>query len=162
MFTSCSLPSFCQRIVVKMEREWQNVCFAIFIYMLFVAHLVAEENKNSVAASGSHSATATSASPHSVGTVKNVSTQNGTKSTMNTEGLDSSKRDAFMLHRAFYVMLGVMAIGMLYFIVRAVRVKKTPKKKYGLLSNYDDNMEMAHLDSDDDDDTVFESKNLRR
>lgn len=45
-----------------------------------------------------------------------------------------------------------------------LRVKKTStrRKKYGLLSNYDDNMELAHLESDEEDMTVYEAKALRR
>lgn len=40
------------------------------------------------------------------------------------------------------------------------RLKKPQRKKYGLLSNYDENIEMASLDSDEE--TVFETRNLRR
>lgn len=40
------------------------------------------------------------------------------------------------------------------------RLKKPQRKKYGLLSSYDENIELASLDSDED--TVFESRNLRR
>lgn len=40
------------------------------------------------------------------------------------------------------------------------RLKKPQRKKYGLLSNQDDNIELGSLDSDED--TVFESRNLRR
>ncbi|KAF1546313.1 putative membrane protein C19orf24, partial [Eudyptes schlegeli] len=40
------------------------------------------------------------------------------------------------------------------------RLKKPQRKKYGLLSNYDENIEMASFDSDED--TVFETRNLRR
>ena len=40
------------------------------------------------------------------------------------------------------------------------RVKKPQRKKYGLLSSYDEHVEMASLDSDED--TVFETRNLRR
>lgn len=44
------------------------------------------------------------------------------------------------------------------------RLKKlnTPRKKYGLLANYDDTVEMAQLESDEDDNTVYEAKSLRR
>lgn len=46
----------------------------------------------------------------------------------------------------------------------SVRLKKAPKKKYGLLSSYDDTVEMKHLEEsdDDDDDTVYEARSLRR
>ncbi|XP_014814046.1 PREDICTED: uncharacterized membrane protein C19orf24 homolog [Calidris pugnax] len=40
------------------------------------------------------------------------------------------------------------------------KLKKPQRKKYGLLSSYDQNIEMASLDSDED--TVFETRNLRR
>ncbi|XP_048831752.1 protein FAM174C [Brienomyrus brachyistius] len=69
-----------------------------------------------------------------------------------------------MIQRTLYVVTGITVIGLLYFLVRAVRVKKTStrRKKYGLLSNYDDNMELAHLESDEEDMTVYEAKALRR
>ncbi|XP_051532385.1 protein FAM174C-like [Myxocyprinus asiaticus] len=72
--------------------------------------------------------------------------------------------DGAMINRALYVLIGITAIGVLYFLVRAVRLKKTnvQRKKYGLLSNYDDTMEMAHLESDEEDTTVYEAKSLRR
>ncbi|XP_023651565.1 protein FAM174C [Paramormyrops kingsleyae] len=72
--------------------------------------------------------------------------------------------DSSMIQRALYVLTGITLIGLLYFLVRAVRVKKTStrRKKYGLLSNYDDNMELAHLESDEEDMTVYEAKALRR
>ncbi|XP_066503818.1 protein FAM174C [Hoplias malabaricus] len=74
-------------------------------------------------------------------------------------GLDSS-----VIQRALYVLIGITLIGVLYFLVRAVRLNKTTtqRKKYGLLSNYDDTMEMAHLESDEEDTTVYEAKSLRR
>lgn len=75
-----------------------------------------------------------------------------------------SDLDGAMINRALYVLIGITAIGVLYFLVRAVRLKKmgVQRKKYGLLSNYDDTMEMAHLESDEDDTTVYEAKSLRR
>ncbi|XP_076880873.1 protein FAM174C [Brachyhypopomus gauderio] len=72
--------------------------------------------------------------------------------------------DSSMLKRTLYVIIGVTIIVVLYFLVRAVRLKKTTvhRKKYGLLSNYDDTVEMAHLESDEEDTTVYEAKPLRR
>ncbi|KAL6469257.1 hypothetical protein MHYP_G00227810 [Metynnis hypsauchen] len=72
--------------------------------------------------------------------------------------------DRSMIHRALYVLIGITIIGVLYFLVRAVRLKKTTtqRKKYGLLSNYDDTVAMAQLESDEDDTTVYEAKSLRR
>ncbi|KAM9112118.1 protein FAM174C [Pangshura tecta] len=64
------------------------------------------------------------------------------------------------VQRAFYVLTGLCALAAVYFLVRALRLKKPQRKKYGLLSNYDENMELGSLDSDED--TVFETRNLRR
>ncbi|KAK9409063.1 putative membrane protein C19orf24 like [Crotalus adamanteus] len=65
------------------------------------------------------------------------------------------------LHRALYVVAGLAGIGLLYYLGgRTFRTRKPPRKKYGLLSNSEDPMEMASLESDED--TVFEIRNLRR
>eukprot|EP00062_Callorhinchus_milii_P013540 gi/632961747/ref/XP_007896932.1/ PREDICTED: uncharacterized membrane protein C19orf24 homolog [Callorhinchus milii] len=66
-----------------------------------------------------------------------------------------------MLHRALYVLLGLSGLGILYFSLRSIRLKKTQRKKYGLLSSYDDHVEMAAMDTDDDT-TLFEAKSVRR
>ncbi|XP_026852191.2 protein FAM174C isoform X2 [Electrophorus electricus] len=78
--------------------------------------------------------------------------------------LPSFELDVSMVQRALYVLIGITVIGLLYFLVRAVRLKKTTtqRKKYGLLSNYDDTVEMAQLESDEEDTTVYEAKSLRR
>ncbi|KAM6310712.1 protein FAM174C [Podargus strigoides] len=80
-----------------------------------------------------------------------------------------------VLRRAVYVLSVLSALAGLYFLLRAFRprsegprneqkthfrLRKPQRKKYGLLSNDDENIEMASLDSDED--TVFESRNLRR
>ncbi|KAM9215238.1 protein FAM174C [Leptosomus discolor] len=80
-----------------------------------------------------------------------------------------------VLKRAVYVLSALSALVALYFLLRAFRprsegprnerkthsrLKKPQRKKYGLLSNYDENIEMASFDSDED--TVFETRNLRR
>lgn len=65
------------------------------------------------------------------------------------------------LRRALYVFAGLCVIAALYYLGgRFLRKRKPPRKKYGLLSNSEDNMELASLDSDED--TLFESKNMRR
>ncbi|XP_075758791.1 protein FAM174C [Pelodiscus sinensis] len=64
------------------------------------------------------------------------------------------------LRRGLYVLSGLGGLAALYFLLRALRLKKPQRKKYGLLSNYDENMELGSLDSDED--TVFETRNLRR
>ncbi|XP_048028252.1 protein FAM174C [Megalobrama amblycephala] len=91
------------------------------------------------------------------------SDKNITTTTNNTSKMGFDVNGA-MINRALYVLIGITAIGVLYFLVRAVRLKKkgVQRKKYGLLSNYDDTMEMAHLESDEDDNTVYEAKSLRR
>ncbi|KAM9460834.1 protein FAM174C [Clarias gariepinus] len=78
--------------------------------------------------------------------------------------LNSLPLTGSMIQRALYVLIGITILGVLYFLVRAVRLKKssTPRKKYGLLANYDDTVEMAQLESDEDDNTVYEAKSLRR
>ncbi|KAG8454600.1 hypothetical protein GDO86_000997 [Hymenochirus boettgeri] len=66
-----------------------------------------------------------------------------------------------MVQRAFYVLIGVSLLAVLYFVIRTVRLKKKPlRKKYGLLSDYDDNMEMGSLESDEE--KIFEARSLRR
>eukprot|EP00079_Xenopus_tropicalis_P025899 XP_012819506.1 PREDICTED: uncharacterized membrane protein C19orf24 homolog isoform X1 [Xenopus tropicalis] len=66
-----------------------------------------------------------------------------------------------MVQRAFYVLIGISLLAVLYFIIRTLRLKKKPiKKKYGLLSDYDENMEMGSLDSDEE--KIFEARSLRR
>lgn len=66
-----------------------------------------------------------------------------------------------MIRRALFVLIGITIIGVLYFLVRAVRLKKTTvtqrKKRYGLLSNYDEDEE-----DDEDDVTVYEARSLTR
>ncbi|XP_001373903.3 protein FAM174C isoform X2 [Monodelphis domestica] len=64
-----------------------------------------------------------------------------------------------MLKRSFYVLTGFVGLAALYFLIRAFRLKKPQRKKYGLLSNTDDHMEMASMESDEE--TVFETRNLR-
>ncbi|RVE73757.1 hypothetical protein OJAV_G00034530 [Oryzias javanicus] len=72
-------------------------------------------------------------------------------------GVDSS-----MIQRALYVLIGFTMIGVLYFLIRAVRLKKpAQRKKYGLLSNYDDSVEMEAVESEEDD-TLYEARSLRR
>ncbi|XP_054031363.1 protein FAM174C [Dryobates pubescens] len=80
-----------------------------------------------------------------------------------------------VLKRAVYVLSALSLLAALYFLLRAFRprsegprherktrsrLKKPQRKKYGLLSSYDEHMEMASLDSDEE--TVFETRNLRR
>ncbi|CAH1254475.1 C19orf24 [Branchiostoma lanceolatum] len=67
-----------------------------------------------------------------------------------------------VVKRMLYVLIGVTALVVLYFIVRAVRLRRrrSKSKKYGVLTTSAD-MEMAPLDQDDDDEdmTMFDIKN---
>ncbi|XP_026076805.1 uncharacterized membrane protein C19orf24 homolog [Carassius auratus] len=109
-----------------------------------------------------------STKPPAVKNTSSISNSNVTEESHRNNTTTNSRMDfrldGAMINRALYVLIGITAIGVLYFLVRAVRLKKTnvERKKYGLLSNYDDTMEMGHLESDEDDDTVYEAKSLRR
>ncbi|GCC31151.1 LOW QUALITY PROTEIN: protein FAM174C-like [Chiloscyllium punctatum] len=70
--------------------------------------------------------------------------------------------DRSVIQRAVWVLLGISGLGVVYFIIRSIRLKKTQRKKYGLLASYDDHVEMAPMDTDDDDTTLFEVKGMRR
>ncbi|KAM6922023.1 protein FAM174C [Xenentodon cancila] len=70
--------------------------------------------------------------------------------------------DGPMIRRALYVLIAFTTVGVLYFLIRAVRLKKpASRKKYGLLSNYDDSVEMEAVESDEDN-TLYEARSLRR
>lgn len=95
---------------------------------------------------------------------EHVSNSSSTNSTTTHRGIFNSSFnvDSSMIQRALYVLIGITIIGVLYFLIRAVRLKKpTQRKKYGLLSNYDDSVEMADMESDEDE-TVYEARTLRR
>ncbi|CAJ1059563.1 protein FAM174C isoform X2 [Xyrichtys novacula] len=82
---------------------------------------------------------------------------NGSRGLFNGLNVDSS-----MIQRALYVLIGITMIGVLYFLIRAVRLKRpAQRKKYGLLSNYDDSVEMDGMESEEDD-TLYEARSLRR
>ncbi|XP_027981972.1 uncharacterized membrane protein C19orf24 homolog isoform X1 [Eumetopias jubatus] len=63
------------------------------------------------------------------------------------------------LLRSFYVLTGLSGLAALYFLIRAFRLKKPQRRRYGLLANTDDATEMASLDSDEE--IVFETRTLR-
>ncbi|XP_040393628.1 protein FAM174C isoform X1 [Cygnus olor] len=119
---------------------------------------------------GSWAATPTALAPLNATEVPRVAAGNGTRPGPGPlPGLGLP-----VLKRALYVLSALSALAAFYFLLRAVRsrsegprelktnfrLKKPQRKKYGLLSNYDENIEMASLDSDED--TVFETRNLRR
>lgn len=136
--------------------------FLLFLALWTVS--LADDNGNAqkpaTTTSPPHTTTAASITispePH-----KNISTTATSKIKSSGAGLSL---DGDMIQRALYVLIGITAIGVLYFLVRAVRLKKSTvqRRKYGLLTNYDDTMEMAHLESDEEDNTVYEARSLRR
>ncbi|KAM4054248.1 LOW QUALITY PROTEIN: protein FAM174C [Anomaloglossus baeobatrachus] len=65
-----------------------------------------------------------------------------------------------MMQRAFYVLIGISVLAVLYFVIRTCSQKKPQRKKYGLLSDYDDTMELGSMDSDEE--KIFESRSIRR
>lgn len=64
-----------------------------------------------------------------------------------------------MLLRLFYVITGLSGLISLYFLIRAFRLKKPQRRRYGLLTNKEEHEEMVSLDSEEE--TVFETRNLR-
>nr|KAF6347898.1 hypothetical protein mMyoMyo1_001736 [Myotis myotis] len=64
-----------------------------------------------------------------------------------------------VLLRSFYVLSGFLSLALLYFLIRACRLKKPQRRSYGLLANTEDPADVASLDSDEE--TVFETRNLR-
>ncbi|KAM3619230.1 uncharacterized protein V6R79_004861 [Siganus canaliculatus] len=113
-----------------------------------------------------HSATV---SPHSVmgSTHSGVTTahsgvNNSTAGGKKLPGSMFNGLDGSVIQRALYVLIGITLIGVLYFLIRAVRLKRPAhRKKYGLLSDYDDSVEMDGMDSEEDD-TLYEARSLRR
>ncbi|XP_069578537.1 protein FAM174C [Brachyistius frenatus] len=99
--------------------------------------------------------------PGTSGAASNSSGLNSTHSG-GTGPLNGLNADSSMIQRALYVLIGITVIGVLYFLIRAVRLKKPAhRKKYGLLSNYDDSVEMEAVESEEDD-TLYEARSLRR
>ncbi|XP_029939816.1 protein FAM174C [Salarias fasciatus] len=116
--------------------------------------LSAAEDRSTTAAL--RSAAAATANSSSSGVVTNSTHGNG-KGLFNDINVNSS-----MIQRALYVLIGFTMIGVLYFLVRAVRLKKpVHRKKYGLLAEYEDSVEMDAMESDEDD-TLYEARSLRR
>uniref|UniRef100_A0A674NEN0 Uncharacterized protein n=2 Tax=Takifugu rubripes TaxID=31033 RepID=A0A674NEN0_TAKRU len=106
------------------------------------------------------SATSRNAAP---GTTAYSSTAaNGTEAGPKKSGPGGLNVDSSMIQRALYVLIGITMTGVLYFLIRAVRLKRpAPRRKYGLLSNYDDSVEMVEGESEEDD-TLYEARSLRR
>lgn len=135
-----------------------GVVFALFLSVCgsFVA---AAENVTQSVVPGPTTRNSTARPPGVVPTGNRAA--NGT--TKNPEGeFGGFGVTSSMMQRALYVLIGITMVGVLYFLVRAVRLKKpVHKKKYGLLSNYDESLEMDGDDSDEDD-TLYEARSLRR
>ncbi|KAM9358184.1 protein FAM174C [Symphorus nematophorus] len=125
-------------------------------WLLLVVSVAAE---NVTRPSSTAAAAATSSSSGGLNSTHSGGGGGGTKSPATFSGFSV---DSSMIQRALYVLIGITMIGVLYFLIRAVRLKRpVQKKKYGLLSNYDDSVEMEAVDSDEDD-TLYEARSLRR
>ncbi|GAB1295332.1 Protein FAM174C [Apodemus speciosus] len=61
--------------------------------------------------------------------------------------------------RLFYVITGLCGLISVYFLIRAFRLKKPQRRRYGLLTNTEEHEEIASQDSEEE--TVFETRNLR-
>ncbi|KAF5909970.1 putative membrane protein C19orf24, partial [Clarias magur] len=85
----------------------------------------------------------TTASGHEASKVSITATKPASTVTSKNLTLNSPDLTGSMIQRAF------------------LKKSSTPRKKYGLLANYDDTVEMAQLESDEDDNTVYEAKSLR-
>lgn len=145
----------CEEAVMKRAMMFSLCIFLAFSLVLGGAAQKSEKNSTNLSSSTNTSSSPKPAVSHKI----NSSTATG-NSTMSNESLNGST-----IQRALYVLIGITVIGVLYFLVRAVRVKKAtaPRKKYGLLKNYDDSVEMAHIESDEEDDTtLYEARALRR
>ncbi|XP_014681354.1 PREDICTED: membrane protein FAM174A-like [Priapulus caudatus] len=70
------------------------------------------------------------------------------------------------LTRMIYVVMGITSIVVIYFVIRAVRVRtrKSKTKKYGILQTADTDLEMTPLDVGDEEEdmTVFELPSNRK
>ncbi|XP_051893788.1 protein FAM174C isoform X2 [Pristis pectinata] len=94
--------------------------------------------------------------------ISNVTVQNGSGSGPASSPPWGNTADSSVITRAVAVVLAISGLGLVYLLVRGLRLKKTQRKKYGLLSSFDDHVEMAPMDTDDDDTTLFEAKIMRR
>ncbi|CAN0262484.1 unnamed protein product [Lampetra planeri] len=78
------------------------------------------------------------------------------------DGAYKSPFDNLMIQRALYVLIGVTAVVVIYFIIRTIR----RNKRYGVLSTSAEHIELAALEQEDDDDdedtTLFEARQGRR
>ncbi|XP_052020625.1 protein FAM174C [Apodemus sylvaticus] len=61
--------------------------------------------------------------------------------------------------RLFYVITGLCGLISVYFLIRAFRLKKPQRRRYGLLTNTEEHEEIDSQDSEEE--TVFETRNLR-
>lgn len=84
------------------------------------------------------------------------------------DGSYKSPFDNLMIQRALYVLIGVTAVVVIYFIIRTISVGKRSRrnKRYGVLSTSAEHIELAALEQEDDDDdedtTLFEARQGRR
>ncbi|XP_006898066.1 PREDICTED: elastin-like [Elephantulus edwardii] len=100
------------------------------------------------------------ARPASVTLTPPAAVTNGSRPDPPLNGTRSPGSAGASLLRSFYVLTGFSGLAALYFLIRAFRLKKPQRRRYGLLANSEDTAEMASVDSDEET-TVFESRDLR-
>nr|XP_003461023.2 uncharacterized membrane protein C19orf24 homolog [Cavia porcellus] len=76
----------------------------------------------------------------------------------NTHGWPAGAAGTPLL-RSFLVLTGLAALALVYFLIRAFRLRKPQRRRYGLLANSEDPGDVASADSEEE--TVFESRSLR-
>ncbi|KAL2090155.1 hypothetical protein ACEWY4_014843 [Coilia grayii] len=135
-----------------------KLCVVFVLLSVFWALVVADDKKSTSTETIVKTTSKTTTSKSVV--VTTVTHKNGTRlsSDQKSKGFDM---DSSMIQRALYVLTGITILGILVKVVRRKKTTVTQRKKYGLLSNQD-NMEMASLESDEDDTTLYEARTLRR
>ncbi|XP_077988964.1 uncharacterized protein LOC144443371 [Glandiceps talaboti] len=98
-------------------------------------------------------------------TTKSGSTNKTNTSSSGIPSIFNPRNSPEVVKRMLYVLLAVTAIVVVYFVFRAVRLRRrrSKSKKYGVLTSAGGDMEMAPLDQDEEEDdmTVFDVNNAR-
>ncbi|XP_027143986.1 LOW QUALITY PROTEIN: protein FAM174C [Larimichthys crocea] len=97
--------------------------------------------------------------PAQTNTSAGNSTHSGGKSSTGPFG--GMNVDSSMIQRALYVLIGITMIGVLYFLIRAVRLKRPAPEEEVRLRQTTRLAGMEALEADADD-TLYEARSLRR
>ncbi|XP_061174077.1 membrane protein FAM174A-like [Saccostrea echinata] len=139
-----------------------------FVYICFLVVILTILSCDSEDHEGTASSNNTTLSTTTPKLNTNDTAKNGTEEMGGGKGILDFGENKGMFMRAFYVLIGITAIVVVYFGVRAWRVrrKRNKSKKYGLITGRGADYEMAPLDADDDDDdedtTVFEMNRRKK